>query len=102
MNHRFSLEARQDLLDAAQWYLAEGGAALAERFEEDLNRALHLLMWMPRLGRPRRHGVRTWPLKSFPYLLAYRVQDDVLSVIAVAHQSRAPGYWQGRQGRQGR
>ena len=96
MNHRFSLEARQDLLDAAQWYLAEGGQTLAERFEDDLNRALHLLMWMPRLGRPRRYGVRTWPLKSLPYLLAYRVQDDLLSVIAVAHQSRAPGYWQGR------
>lgn len=96
MNHRFSLEARQDLLDAAQWYLAEGGQTLAERFEEDLNRALRLLTWLPRLGRARRHGVRTWPLKSFPYLLAYRVQDDMLSVIAVAHQSRAPGYWQGR------
>ena len=96
MTHRFSLEARQDLFDAAQWYLAEGGQTLAERFEVDLNRALRLLAWMPRLGRPRRHGVRTWPLTSFPYLLAYRVQDDVLSVIAVAHQSRAPGYWQGR------
>ena len=95
MNHRFSLEARQDLLDAAQWYLAEGGQTLAERFD-DLNRALRLLTRLPRLGRPRRHGVRTWPLKSFPYLLAYRVQDDVLSVIAVAHQSRAPGYWQER------
>ena len=86
------------MLDAAQWYLAEGGQTLAERFEDDLNRALRLLTWLPRLGRPRprRHGVRTWPLKSFPYLLAYRVQDDMLSVIAVAHQSRAPSYWQGR------
>ena len=46
MNHRFGLEARQDLLDAEQWYLAEGGQTLTERFEVDLNRALRLLAWM--------------------------------------------------------
>ena len=102
MNHRFSLEARRDLLDEAQWYLAEGGQTLAERFEEDLSRALRVLIWMPVPGRRRRHGVRTWLLKTLPYLLAYRVQDDVLSVlsvlsvIAVARQSRAPGFWRRR------
>lgn len=96
MNHRFSAEAQQELLQAARWYLTEGGQAVAEQFEADMGRALRLLAGMPKLGRPLKAGVRTWPLKRFPYLLAYRVQGDMLSVIAVAHQSRAPGYWVGR------
>ena len=51
---------------------------------------------MPRLGSPSYPGVRTWPLKQFPYTLVYRVKGKVISVIAVAHQSREPEYWVGR------
>jgi toxin ParE1/3/4 len=51
---------------------------------------------MPQLGSPSYPGVRTWPLKHFPYTLVYRVKGTVISVIAVAHQSREPGYWTGR------
>ena len=36
--------------------------------------ALRLLEFMPRLGRPGYPGVRTWPLKHFPYTLVYRVK----------------------------
>ncbi len=61
-----------------------------------VQRALCLLEFMPRLGRPGYPGVRTWPLKHFPYTLAYRVKGGVITVMAVAHQSREPGYWRGR------
>ena len=96
MKTQFGPAARQDVLDAAAWYLAEGGAPAAERLEEDLQRALRLLAAMPRLGRVHREAVRTWPLKRFPSLLVYRPQGDVLTVVALAHQSRAPGWWHGR------
>jgi hypothetical protein len=33
---------------------------------------------------------------QFPYKLVCRVQGEVLTVLAVAHQSREPGYWVGR------
>ena len=35
-------------------------------------------------------------LKRFPYSVVYRVQPAGIYVIAVAHSSRSPGYWQGR------
>jgi plasmid stabilization system protein ParE len=92
----FSTDARQDLVQAVQWYLKEAGPRVAERFEADLQRALRLLSAMPTLGRPHRLSVRTWPLRHFPYLLVYRVQADRLAIIAVAHQSRAPDHWHGR------
>jgi toxin ParE1/3/4 len=93
VNHRFGPAARRELLDATQWYLNDGGPAVAEQFEWAVMRALSLLELMPKIGRPAYPGVRTWALKRFPYTLAYRVQDDLITVLAVAHQSREPGYW---------
>ena len=91
MNHRFRPAARR-----RQWYLADGGPAIAELFERAAERALLLLQFMPLLRRPSYPGVRTWPLKQLPSTLVYRVEAELITVIAVAHQSREPGYWAGR------
>ena len=94
--HHFRPQAQSELLEATQWYLTDGGPAVAEQFEWAVQRALRLLAFMPQRGSPSYPDVRTWPLKQFPYTLVYRVKGEVISVIAVAHQSREPGYWQGR------
>ena len=96
MSHSFRPAARRELLEATQWYLEEGGPAAAERFEWAITRALRLLEFMPNIGTPSYPGVRTWPLKGFPHTLVYRVQGESTTVIALAHQSREPGYWRGR------
>ncbi len=94
--HEFRPQAQRELLDATQWYLDDGGPAVAEQFEWAVHRALRLLAFMPRLGRAGYEGTRTWHLKDFPFTLVYRVQGSAIVVIAVAHQSREPGYWAGR------
>jgi plasmid stabilization system protein ParE len=33
---------------------------------------------------------------KFPFQVVYRVDDDRVVVIAVAHAKRRPGYWRGR------
>lgn len=93
MSYRYTPAARQEFSDAVQWYLAEGGPIAAELFAYAVDRALRLLVRMPKLGRQSYPGARTWPLKDFPYTLVYRTEREGISVIAVAHQSRAPGYW---------
>lgn len=96
MSYRFRPQARRELLEAGRWYLADGGYLAAGRFEVAVKEALGLLEQRPHLGSPAYADVRTWPLKRFPYTLVYRMNGDVLSVVAVAHQSRAPEYWAGR------
>lgn len=96
MSYRFTKAAQQELTDAVEWYLEDGGPVPAELFEWAVSRAVNVLVQMPRLGTPAYRGVRTWPLKGFPYTLVYRPEPDGITVIAVAHQSRAPGYWRGR------
>jgi toxin ParE1/3/4 len=96
VSYSFTRRARQELSDALDWYLEDGGPAPAEMFENTVHRALRLLAAMPGLGTRSYPGVRTWPLKDFPYTLVYREQESGIKVIAVAHQSRRPGYWVGR------
>ena len=93
----FRPAARQELLDAIACYLAEAGPPIAADFDSAVRRALQLLAYMPRLGTPGYRAARLWPLKGFPYTLIYRVKGDELTVLAVAHQSRAAGYWRGRE-----
>jgi hypothetical protein len=35
-------------------------------------------------------------LKRFPCLVFFRILDDEIAVVAVAHEKRRPGYWTGR------
>jgi len=35
-------------------------------------------------------------IKRFPYSLIHTIADDEIRVLAVAHQSRRPGYWRQR------
>ncbi len=93
----FRPAAGQEFLDAIAWYLQEGGPVVADDFNRAVQRALQLLAFMPHLGTPAYRSARLWPLKGFPYTLIYHVQGDELTVLAVAHQRRAAGYWQGRR-----
>lgn len=96
MKREFSPAARLELLEATQWYLDQGGPAVVELFNWAVDRAIQLLAFMAGIGSPNTLSVRTWPLKDLPHTLVYRVLDDTLTVVAVAHQNQAPGYWQGR------
>jgi hypothetical protein len=46
------------------------------------------LMYPLEIGDIRRCGLR-----QFPYTLRYAVRGDLIVVLAVSHQHRAPDYW---------
>jgi len=68
----FEPAARQDLLDATEWYLHEAGARQAARFEVDVRDCLDLLVRLPALGAPSHHNLRKLPLRRFPYSIGHR------------------------------
>ena len=98
MNYRFEPAAQWELLEAANWYIDEGGELLAKEFEATALRAVRLVASMPMLGTRVYPGTRGWPLRRFPYTLIYRIENADICVLAVAHQSRKPGYWKDRPG----
>lgn len=42
-------------------------------------------------------GYRKLGLRPFPYTIIYRQENDTITIVAVMHQKRRPGYWRGRE-----
>lgn len=80
----------------AQAYYAAIFAPLADQFRHRLDQAVARVAENPRAWAPYLAGTRRCLLTGFPYSLVYRVLADHVQVIALAHQSRRPGYWRGR------
>src|SRR4051812_12772924 len=88
--------AAQEFRQARSWYARRSRAA-AHRFIQAMDAALEQLADDPErwpLYDDRHRWVKT---KKFPYLLIYRrTGEDRLTVVAVAHTRRRPGYWKRR------
>lgn len=53
----------------------------------------------PDVGSPLEGKYRKRVVPGFPYNIIYRVWEDYVYVVAVAHQHRRPGYWRERSNR---
>ena len=93
----FHPEAAAEFEEALCWY-SERSERAAKRFDEAVSKALRDIEQAPDRWPliDRRHRFRILENK-FPYHVIYRVDGDVLTVIAVAHHRRRPRYWQGRR-----
>ena len=92
--------AAEEAIEAAAWY-EEECPGLGSEFVRALDAVLDLLEEgivrpanMP--GASGSVGAKRLILRRFPYDVVVREQDDEILVVAVAHQSRRPGYWRDR------
>ena len=92
------LKAAQAELDAAVDYYADHvSERVAEAFLQDALHTRQRLIEHPEIGKPVSKRLRALAFKHFPYLLIYRFSADTISIHAIAHQRRRPGYWGGRR-----
>lgn len=91
----FHPEAEAEYLHAFKWYEARSSRA-ALRFEAQVEDVLARIAatpdFFPRYDDTHRFAI----VRRFPYSVVYQKVSDRLYVIAVAHSSRSPGYWQDR------
>lgn len=90
-------EAEQELVEGGLYYAREANAELAHAFISEFERSVALLSERPELGAPWRREVRRFPLRRFPYSIVYYLSKGRIRILAVAHQSRKPGFWRGRK-----
>lgn len=95
---RFSTPASAELAEAVRWY-EKRRAGLGADFYDAVVRAIELIRTHPDIGtlRAGRLPHRRVLVAGFPYQIVYRVRENDLYVVALAHTSRRPGFWQGRQ-----
>jgi len=66
-------------------------------FTLELKRVVDLALQQPAIGSPGLHSTKRLHFKRFPYTLFFRIDGEFVRVLAIAHQSRRPGYWVGRR-----
>lgn len=88
--------AETELDSAIDYYNFQASAAVSADFRNEVERVTKLLGEHTKLGVQVRHNARRLPLHGYPFDLVYRERQDSIIVIALAHQSRWPGYWRGR------
>lgn len=85
-----------DLDDAVEWYSKiqpELGKDLVLKFKE----ALTEIEQKPLLSQELNENFRKINLKRFPYKLVFKIIEQEIIIIAVAHHKRKPGYWKKRK-----
>lgn len=90
-------EAAEELEHAWQWYAARNPMA-AERFADEVARALEIIAEAPGRWMLAGHDTRRMPLHRFPFKVVYRWHpgDAVVKIVAIAHGKRRDGYWRER------
>jgi|SRR5579862_467880 len=92
---RFHPEAREDFRDAIRRYRARSTIASVE-FRTTVSGAIRNVAHAPQLWPKFLQGTRRFVLHRFPFSLIYLDDHDVVTIIAVAHSKRKPGYWKHR------
>lgn len=93
-------EAAQEAIEAAAWYESEESGLGAE-FSHPVDAAIGVIAEnvIPLSPLPKEAGITTAKrliLERFPYdIVAIEMRNEAV-VVAVAHHSRKPGYWQRR------
>jgi len=95
----FHPEALLEYDDATNYYLREASVQVAEAFITAVETAVAHIGSAPTRWRVvDAPDIRRYVFRRFPYLLYYRWESDKqrVTVYAVMHCSREPGYWKKR------
>lgn len=102
MSLRFTFHpaARAEFDASVDWYESRR-LGVGQRFAIAIRDAIDSALEAPEMHPTwpewnHRPTVRTKGVRGFPYRLVYFVHDASLTIVAVAHHKRLPGYWQDR------
>lgn len=90
----FRDRAKSDVESAANYYDLEGGLVRSQRFLDAIRAAVVLLDDHPKAGSLGigqdivQPGLRSWPIKGFPFQLIYLVTKSRTEGYRVLHSSR--------------
>jgi len=94
---RFYKAAERELDDAIAYYEHEL-PGLGDQFREAVQSALNRMKLFPEAYSPLSWRTRRCLVSKFPYGIIYKLQENEIVVIAVAHLHRKPEYWTSREG----
>lgn len=94
----FHPDARVEMNESFDFYEARLDG-LGLRFLLAVEQTVERISTHPEAGVPLAGEFRKRIVSGFPYNVIYRVWQDYIYLVAVAHHSRRPGYWRERADR---
>ena len=89
-------EASEELEACVSFYNSQQ-ANLGTEFLTEFEKTAERIIELPNAARIVGEGVRSRPIHRFPFYVLYRSQAKEVTIVAVAHRRRRPGYWVGRK-----
>jgi plasmid stabilization system protein ParE len=96
LDFRFSAEAREELQATWRYYEARR-TGLGDEFGHEVSHAISRICRNATVGSPYA-GEKVLRVHRFPYGVVYRLIDERIVILAIAHLRRRPGYWKDRAG----
>jgi toxin ParE1/3/4 len=93
--YRFHPQAWQEVEEAEAWYRQRNSEASTRLLSEIYDALENLAQW-PRRWPSYQHGTRRFVLHRFPFSIIHREETAAVSIVAIAHHKRKPGYWKDR------
>lgn len=91
----FLPEADQEMLEAARYYQSLS-SGLGDDYLAEVEHAVQSIALSPRTWPVLEGDFRRRLVKRFPFGVIYRIEPDIIVIIAVAHLRKKPGYWKKR------
>ncbi|MGR3177057.1 MAG: type II toxin-antitoxin system RelE/ParE family toxin [Candidatus Anammoxibacter sp.] len=88
-------EAEKELWHAIDYY-EDKVVGLGLDFEKETQKTLILIQENPKISTETEYGVRRHLLQRFPYFIYYDEYEEHIWIIAFAHTSKKPFYWENR------
>jgi plasmid stabilization system protein ParE len=88
-------EAEAEVVANERWY-GQRSPAAAEAFLAEVDDAIARIGEAPETWPRYRRDTRRFILRRFPFSVVYRIEDDGVYVVAVAHAKQRPEYWRRR------
>ena len=98
-SYGFHPEGLFEYAEATNYYLQEASAQVADRFATAVESAVATLVEAPARWRiVEEPEIRRYVVSRFPFVIYYRwePQHERVTIYAVMHCSREPGYWRHR------
>ena len=89
--YRFLTPSEEEMTEAALFYEAASNQ-LGTDFLDDVQGAINRVCNYPLAGEAITSELRRTLLHRFPFSLIYAVEENVIVIIAVAHESRRPAW----------
>jgi len=89
---RFHPKALKEAENSQSWY-AQRNFIAAKGFAIELAHAIDMVSEEPNRWPKFHSDTRRYVFPKYPFSLIYRIKEDVIEVLAIAHHKKRPGYW---------